>query len=118
MIFADIHNHALADADDGARSEEMMYQMVDAAYADGVRHLCLTPHFHPIFFGDTREASEESYRKLQAYAAQHCPQLKLYLGNELRYGPNCDGWMREGFCRTWAIPHWCWWTSLPKPVSG
>jgi protein-tyrosine phosphatase len=100
MIFADIHNHALSDADDGARSEEMMYQMVDAAYADGVRHLCLTPHFHPIFFGDNREASEESYRKLQAYAAQHCPQLKLYLGNELRYGPNCDGWMREGFCRT------------------
>ena len=100
MIFADIHNHSLAAVDDGARSEEMMFQMIDAAYADGIRYLCLTPHFHPIFFGDNRASSQESFQMLQNYVAERYPQIKLYLGNELRYGPNCDRWMREGFCRT------------------
>jgi protein-tyrosine phosphatase len=100
MIFADIHNHSLASVDDGACSEEMMYQMVDAAYADGIRILCLTPHFHPIYFGDNREATLESFHKLQDYTARRYPQLQLYLGNELRHSPNCDSWLREGFCRS------------------
>lgn len=100
MIFADIHNHSLAAVDDGAHSDEIMYQMIDAAYADGIRYLCLTPHFHPIYFGDNRVASQASFEKLQTYAAERYPQLKLYLGNELRYGPNCDRWLKEGFCRT------------------
>lgn len=100
MIFADIHNHTLASVDDGAKSEQMMYRMLDAAYADGTRFLCLTPHFHPGCFGDNREAAKESFQKLRSYAAQHCPQLQLYLGNELRFSPNCDHWLREGLCRT------------------
>ncbi len=99
MIFADIHNHSLAAVDDGARSEEIMYKMVDAAYSDGVRYLCLTPHFHPIYFGDNRDTSVQSFQKLQAYAAERYPQLKVYLGNELRHSPSCDSWIREGFCR-------------------
>ena len=99
MIFADIHNHSLACVDDGARSEEAMFRMVDAAYADGIRLLCLTPHFHPVCFGDNRASSLESFKKLQAYCAEHHPDLRLYLGNELRYGPNCDNWLKEGFCR-------------------
>ena len=99
MIFADIHNHSLASTDDGARSDEIMFKMVDAAYADGTRLLCLTPHFHPIHFGDNRQSSLDSFQKLRAYAAGKYPDLRLMLGNELRYGPNCDNWIREGFCR-------------------
>ena len=75
MKFADIHNHTLAAVDDGAKSEQMMYRMLDAAYADGTRILCLTPHFHPGFFGDNRNASEDSFQKLQSYAAQHCGKV-------------------------------------------
>lgn len=100
MMFADIHNHTLAAVDDGAQCEQTMYRMLDAAYADGTRFLCLTPHFHPGFFGDNRKAAQESFQKLRNYAAAHCPQLQLYLGNELRYSPNCDNWLREGMCRT------------------
>ena len=99
MKFADIHNHSLACVDDGARSEEAMFRMVDCAYADGIRLLCLTPHFHPVCFGDNRESSLECFQKLQAYTAARYPDLQLYLGNELRYGPNCDNWLKEGFCR-------------------
>ena len=100
MIFADVHNHSLASADDGARSEEIMFKMVDAAYVGGPRLLCLTPHFHPIHFGDNRQSSLASFQKLKTYAAARYPDLRLFLGNELRYGSNCDNWIREGFCRT------------------
>lgn len=100
MIFADVHNHSLCDTDDGARSEEIMFRMLDTAYADGIRLLCLTPHFHPLSFGDNQASALENFRKLQSYAAEHCPQLRLYLGNELRYSPNCDSWIREGFCHS------------------
>lgn len=99
MIFADIHNHSLASVDDGARSDEMMLKMVDVAYQDGTRLLCLTPHFAPVHFGDNRQTTQESFEKLQVYAAEHYPKLRLYLGNELRHSPNCDSWLREGFCR-------------------
>lgn len=100
MTFADIHNHTLSAVDDGAASDEIMYRMLDAAYADGTRLLCLTPHFHPFYFGDNRQKALESFRKLRSYAAEHYPKLRLYLGNELRYSTNCDHWMQERFCRT------------------
>ena len=100
MIFADIHNHSLSCVDDGPRTEEAMLKMVDAAYRDGIRFLCLTPHFHPVCFGDNRTAASESFQKLQAYAGRHYPDLRLYLANELRFGPNCDSWLKEGYCRT------------------
>ena len=100
MIFADIHNHSLACVDDGATTEEIMHQMVDAAVADGIELLCLTPHFSPIHFGDNRQVSQNRFNDLQQYAAQWHPQLRLYLSNELRHSPNCDSWLREGFCRT------------------
>ena len=47
MIFADIHIHALYGVDDGARNKIMMFKMIDAAYKDCTRVMCLTPHFHP-----------------------------------------------------------------------
>ena len=102
MTFADLHNHILSAVDDGADSDETMYRMTEAAYADGTRLLCLTPHFHPGIFGDNRETGEASFQKLRAYAAEHCPELKLFLGNELRYATSSDRWLREGLCRTLA----------------
>ena len=102
MTFADLHNHILSGVDDGAQSDEIMYRMAEAAYADGTRLLCLTPHFHPGVFGDNREAGEASFQKLCNYAAEHWPDLKLFLGNELRYTPSSDRWLREGLCRTLA----------------
>ena len=100
MVFADIHSHILWNVDDGASSEGMMYQMVDKVYADGVRLLCLTPHFHPGYFGDNRQKSEESFAQLRAYVSEKYPDMELLLGNELRYSPGCGVWLKEGACRT------------------
>jgi len=45
--FSDLHMHALFGVDDGPKTEDDMYAVLDAAYADGTRYMCLTPHFHP-----------------------------------------------------------------------
>ena len=100
MVFADIHNHMLFGADDGARTEEMMQRMIRASYDDGVRHLCFTPHYHPGVFGEHQEQISAAYVLAVRYAAQHFPDLKLYLGNELRYARSCVEWIDQKKCRT------------------
>ncbi|MDO4622423.1 MAG: hypothetical protein Q4B22_05680 [Eubacteriales bacterium] len=107
MPFFDMHNHSLFGVDDGAQTEAHMCRMIDASYADGVRSMCLTPHFHPGYFGNNREKSEEAFRILQAYAAEAYPDLELYLGNELRYSPDCISWLDDGACRTMNGSRYC-----------
>lgn len=100
MELADLHIHALYGVDDGAKTEAEMQQMIGASYADGVRTICLTPHFHPGYFGDNYEKIDLAYSRLQVYTEQRYPELRLFLGNELRYSRGCVSWLEEGRCRT------------------
>lgn len=99
MVFADIHTHILWGVDDGAQRADEMWQMMDAAYAAGTRMLWLTPHYHPGYFGENQEKSEEVFSQLLSCKERY-PQLELYLANELRWSPNCDEWLDRGLCRT------------------
>lgn len=99
MMFADIHIHLLCGADDGAKDEELMQNMLDSAYSDGTRFICATPHFHPGYFGDNAPAVEIAFTKLQQYANKYS-DLTLCLGNELRYSPSCFAWLSSGDCKT------------------
>ncbi len=100
MEFADLHIHALYGVDDGAKTEAEMRQMIDASYADGVRAVCLTPHFHPGYFGDNFERINDAYSVLQEYVRRQYPGLQVSLGNELRYSKGCIRWLEDGRCRT------------------
>ena len=100
MKFADLHIHALFGSDDGAGTLQEMLRMVDAAYASGTRMLCMTPHFHPGYFGDNQKQSNEAYRALRHYVQDAYPDLRLYIGNELRYSPECVSWLSSGWGRT------------------
>ena len=77
-----------------------MQASVDASYADGIRTLCVTPHFHPGYFGDTDNYAETAYQRLEAYIQQKYPDMELYRGNELRYSRNCVSWLNSGRCHT------------------
>ena len=68
--FFDLHSHMLYGVDDGAKNREMMFAMLEMAYADGTRALCLTPHYSPYLFGDTYAQSERAFRILQDYVAE------------------------------------------------
>lgn len=99
MVFADIHTHILHGVDDGAKSSKQMCRMVDQAYGDGVRILCLTPHYHPGYFGENQEKAERAFAELRAYGEKY-PDLELYLANELRWTHSATEWLDRGQCRT------------------
>lgn len=100
LQFFDLHTHMLCGVDDGAKTPEEMYAMLEMAYEDGTRAICLTPHFSPYLFGDTSEASQESFKLLKAYAAEKHPDMYLYLGHELGYHASCLAALNDGTCRT------------------
>ena len=100
MFLADMHIHALYGVDDGARTKEEMINMVRQSYEDGVRVMCLTPHYHPGQFGDNRRKVVQAYAELSEYVKETIPKLLICLGNELRYDNGAAGWLTSGDCHT------------------
>lgn len=100
MFFADIHTHLLYGADDGPKTPEEMFAIVDKLYSDGVRLVCATPHCHPQWSGDNREQILTAFSELQKYCQQKYPDLKVFLGNELFFGHDGMTWLKNGFCNT------------------
>lgn len=99
MTYADIHIHALCGVDDGAKTEADMLAMVDAAYRDGVRWLCLTPHFCPGWFGDNSQKAAAAFHLLCQAGETRWPDMQFFLGSELRYSLNSASWLQNGLCR-------------------
>ena len=95
-----LHSHMLCGVDDGAGSPEEMYQMLEMAYADGIRAICLTPHYSPYLFGNTTESSNRSFLLLKRYVAEHHPDMRLFLGHELGYHHSGLEALDRGACRT------------------
>ena len=95
--YADMHIHLLHGVDDGADDETEMYEILDAAYKDGCRVICTTPHFHLGYFGDNRARALKAYEQLKQYAGKY-EDLKLHFGNELRFCPNCTELLKSGAC--------------------
>lgn len=100
LVYVDIHIHALYGVDDGAKSEKEMLDILDAAYADGTRVVCLTPHFHLGYFGDNIAALYEAGKRLELISSTRYPNMQFFIGNELRYSPVCLSWLREEACLT------------------
>ena len=100
MNFSDIHIHALFGSDDGARSAIDMKNIIDAAYNDGARYICLTPHFHPGYYGENREKSAAAFSELSEYVGSTYDDLNIAIGNELYYTRGSEQWLRDGACRT------------------
>lgn len=99
MFYTDIHTHILCGVDDGARDEKTMQDMLDAAYKDGTRTLCLTPHYQPVYYGHNQTKAQSSFERLSAYAKEKYPDMKLFLANELGYYTDCLPVVTNGECR-------------------
>ncbi len=83
MFLADIHSHILYGVDDGAKNKSDMLKMLDNAYANGVRAICVTPHYNPELFEYNPKGEEKAYSALLEYSKEKYPDLKLYRWNEV-----------------------------------
>jgi len=97
--FVDLHCHMLYGIDDGASDEQEMYAMLDIAYQDGTRHICLTPHANSYFVRQAGESGDDAFAKLTEYAKQY-HDLTLYRGNELFFSHGALPALREGVYRS------------------
>ena len=85
--FTDYHAHFVYGVDDGARTREEMYAMLDAAVQDGVSCLYATSHSTP----GMEPFPQEVYGRHLALARDYCRakgyELTLKSGSELLYTP-------------------------------
>lgn len=100
MKFADIHCHALYASDDGPKSDKDMYALIDEIYKDNIRYLCVTPHFHPGYFGENSRRAVTAFERLEKYVTEKYPDMRVFLGNELRYNQGCVNWIKDHRCRS------------------
>ena len=75
--FTDYHAHFVYGVDDGAQTREEMYAMLDAAAADGVRHLFATSHSTPGMERFPQEVYDRHLALARAYCTQKGYDLKL-----------------------------------------
>ena len=88
--FTDYHAHFVYGVDDGAQTREEMYAMLDAAAADGVRHLFATSHNTPGMERFPQEVYDRHLALARAYCTQKGYDLKLEHGAELLYTPAAE----------------------------
>ena len=94
-----LHSHILFGVDDGAKTEEQMYELIKLEYSFGVRHLCFTPHYNPALFEPKPRQIAESFDLAKKFVQENLPDMKLYLGNEVFMRPDTIDRLRDGSCK-------------------
>lgn len=92
----DMHCHILWGVDDGSQSSEMSLDMIESAYDQGIRHICLTPHFYTGRHMVTRQELEPVYEELCRMTAERHEDMTLYLGQELAYDDSILAALEQG----------------------
>lgn len=98
--YIDIHSHIVFGVDDGSADENMTRRMLEAAYAQGVRTICATPHFRPSMFRISLSERWEAFEKTKQLAKNLASDFEIIAGNEIYYEEDCVRYLKEGICLT------------------
>ena len=83
--YADIHCHLMPGVDDGSQDEATTREMLQIAYKDGIRTICLTPHIRRPWLHREPRALQRGLEQVQQMARSIGDDLKVYLGCEVMY---------------------------------
>lgn len=93
--FTDIHAHFVYGVDDGPRTPEDMYRMLDAANADGITCLFATPHATPGIYPFPQDKLDQGLAEARAYCKQMEYEISLFEGAEILYTPAMERFAQE-----------------------
>ncbi len=93
--YIDMHCHCLPGIDDGAKNKEESLEMLKQAYADGIRGIIATPHYHYRRGNASKEVVLAKVAEMQEAVKESCPELQIYPGNELGYNSHLVEKMEE-----------------------
>lgn len=102
LNYTDIHCHILPGVDDGAENMELAMTMLSAAYEEGCRRIILTPHYERGRNSYEPKELDGIFEEVKERAAKLCPDMELYLGNELLYEEGVIQDVRDGLVHTLA----------------
>ncbi len=91
----DIHSHFVYGLDDGARTQQDMYDMLDAAYRDGISVLYATPHIVPGVRPFSEAIFQAHLEEARAYGDGKGYGMTLIPGAELLYTPAMHPYIEE-----------------------
>lgn len=94
--YTDMHCHLLYGVDDGADSVDTALELLRLEYEDGVRAVCLTPHYRRELFECPEDIVAEHFQLLKERAKQSFPDLKLILGREIHVNLELMELLRSG----------------------
>ena len=86
-MYTDIHSHIIPDVDDGPKTLEESLELIENSAANGTENIVATPHFYASRhnLNDWLEVVNRQFALLKDAAENKIPNVKLYLGAEVRY---------------------------------
>ncbi|RGY96736.1 CpsB/CapC family capsule biosynthesis tyrosine phosphatase [Clostridium sp. AM58-1XD] len=98
----DIHAHILPGLDDGARDMQETRAMLLKAYAQGIRIIIATPHYHYRNHQIQPESIKILTEEVQKIAEQIADDFKIYSGQEIFYAESTVDQLGNGEILTMA----------------
>jgi len=98
----DIHNHILYKVDDGSSNIEESMKMIDDEYAQGVRNIIFTPHYHGGEYEASQARIEERFTQVTENAKAKYPDMNFYIGQEILYSGDMIELIKSNRVRTMA----------------
>lgn len=98
--YYDIHCHILPHVDDGSRSTAMSRDMLRIAYANGIRHIVLTPHYTIGRFELETQEVYDQYRLFLAKVEEEFPDIEFFFGREIFFGEEVTELLQENIIST------------------
>ena len=81
----DIHSHILYGVDDGSKDASTTQNMLALAYAEGIRTILATPHYHTGMSPALAEKKRRVFEITKILAQITAPDFQLFLGGELYF---------------------------------
>ena len=82
----DIHNHVLPRIDDGAGNKIIALRMLEQAIAQGITHVCCTPHASDRATEQTNQHFQQAFAELNEIVVKQSMPIELGLAAELMIG--------------------------------
>lgn len=93
--FTDIHAHVIYGVDDGPKTAQDMYDLLDDAAAQGINRIFATSHMEPGVHPFPEEEYTARLEEGNRYCAERGYELAILSGAELLYTPAMDAFIRD-----------------------
>lgn len=100
--FTDIHQHLLYGLDDGAKSQQRMYEMLDLAAEEGIARIVATPHMTPGVLEFNSAQFLQALREAREYSQTRGLGIRIDPGCEVLYTDQTCRFLRDGRVPTLA----------------